>query len=51
MRTMIDFTPLWRSSIGFDGMLDLVDDAIRFEVTGVISAQRKQPGADYQVRR
>jgi molecular chaperone IbpA len=31
---MIDFTPLWRSSIGFDGMLDLVDDAIRFEVTG-----------------
>ena len=34
MRTMIDFTPLWRSSIGFDGMLDLVDDAIRFEVTG-----------------
>jgi molecular chaperone IbpA len=31
---MIGFTPLWRSSIGFDGMLDLVDDAIRFEVTG-----------------
>src|SRR5260370_37403252 len=34
MRTMIDFTPPWRSSIGFDRMLDLVDDAIRFESTG-----------------
>jgi molecular chaperone IbpA len=34
MRTMIDFAPLWRSSIGFDRMLDLVDDAIRFEAIG-----------------
>ena len=34
MATMIDVTPLWRSSIGFDRMLDLVDDAIRFESTG-----------------
>ncbi len=34
MRTMIDFAPLWRSSIGIDRMLDLVDDAIGFESTG-----------------
>jgi molecular chaperone IbpA len=34
MRTMIDFAPLWRSSIGLDSMLDLVDDAIGFESTG-----------------
>ncbi len=34
MRTMIDFAPLWRSGIGLDRMLDLVDDAIGFESTG-----------------
>ncbi len=34
MRSMIDFAPLWRSGVGFDRMLDLVDDAIRFESTG-----------------
>lgn len=27
MRTTYDFTPLWRSSIGFDRLLDLVDAA------------------------
>ncbi len=34
MRTMIDFAPLWRSNIGFDRMLELVDEAVRFEPTG-----------------
>jgi molecular chaperone IbpA len=34
MRTMIDVAPMWRSGIGFDRMLDLVDDAVRFEATG-----------------
>jgi molecular chaperone IbpA len=29
MRTMIDFTPLWRSSIAF--MIDLLDDAMLLE--------------------
>ena len=31
MRTTIDFSPLWRSSIGFDRMLNLLDEATRFE--------------------
>lgn len=34
MRTMIDFAPLWRSSVGFDRMLDLLDEAIRLEPAG-----------------
>jgi len=29
MRTSYDFTPFWRSSIGFDRLLDLVDAAQR----------------------
>jgi molecular chaperone IbpA len=31
MRTTIDFSPLWRSSIGFDRMLNLLDEVTRFE--------------------
>lgn len=31
MRTTIDFSPLWRSSIGFDRMLNLLDEAARLE--------------------
>jgi molecular chaperone IbpA len=31
MRTTIDFSPLWRSSIGFDRMLDLLDEVTRVE--------------------
>jgi molecular chaperone IbpA len=31
MRTVFDFSPLWRSSIGFDRMVDLLDEATRFE--------------------
>jgi molecular chaperone IbpA len=27
MRTTYDFAPLWRSTIGFDRLLDLVDAA------------------------
>jgi molecular chaperone IbpA len=29
MRTTYDFAPLWRSTIGFDRLLDLVDAAQR----------------------
>jgi len=29
MRTTLDFAPLWRSTIGFDHMADLVDGALR----------------------
>ncbi|MFC5067725.1 Hsp20 family protein [Flaviflagellibacter deserti] len=29
MRTVLDFTPLYRSSVGFDRMLDLLDNASR----------------------
>src|ERR1043166_7370423 len=29
MRTMFDFAPLWRSTIGFDHVADLVDGALR----------------------
>lgn len=29
MRTTLDFAPLWRSTIGFDHMADLVDSALR----------------------
>lgn len=31
MRTTIDFSPLWRSSIGFDRMLNLLDEVTRVE--------------------
>ena len=31
MRTTIDLSPLWRSSIGFDRMLDLLDEVTHFE--------------------
>lgn len=31
MRTAIDFSPLWRSSIGFDRMVNLLDEVTRFE--------------------
>jgi molecular chaperone IbpA len=29
MRTTLDFAPLWRSTIGFDHVADLVDSALR----------------------
>ena len=29
MRTILDFAPLWRSTIGFDHVADLVDSALR----------------------
>ena len=29
--TTMDFSPLWRSSIGFDRMFDLLDEVARFE--------------------
>jgi molecular chaperone IbpA len=29
MRTTFDFTPLWRSTIGFDHLADLVDSSLR----------------------
>lgn len=31
MRTTIDFSPLWRTGIGFDRMLDLLDNVASFE--------------------
>jgi molecular chaperone IbpA len=31
MRTMIDFTPLWQSSIGFDRTVDPLDNAMPLE--------------------
>jgi molecular chaperone IbpA len=31
MNPMIDFGPLWRSTVGFDGMLDLLDDVAKME--------------------
>lgn len=31
MRTAIDFSPLWRTSIGFDRMLDLLEEVANFE--------------------
>ena len=29
MRTTLDFAPLWRSTIGFDHVADIVDSALR----------------------
>lgn len=29
MRTTFDFAPLWRSTIGFDRLADLVDSSMR----------------------
>ncbi|MGY2903395.1 hypothetical protein ACVWVY_002416 [Bradyrhizobium sp. URHC0002] len=29
MRTTLDFAPLWRSTIGFDHVADVVDSALR----------------------
>ena len=29
MRTTLDFAPLWRSTIGFDDLADLVDTTLR----------------------
>jgi molecular chaperone IbpA len=33
MNLIIDFAPLWRSTVGFDGMLDLLDDVAKMEPT------------------
>lgn len=33
MRTAFDFSPLFRSSIGFDRVLDLLENATRFQTT------------------
>lgn len=29
MRTTLDFAPLWRSTIGFDHVADMVESALR----------------------
>jgi hypothetical protein len=34
VRTAIDFSPLWRTSIGFDRMLDLLQEVANFEPAG-----------------
>jgi molecular chaperone IbpA len=33
MDTVFDFAPLWRSGVGFDYLLDLVEQAVKFEPT------------------
>jgi molecular chaperone IbpA len=33
MNTVFDFAPLWRSGVGFDHLLQLVDQAVKFEPT------------------
>jgi molecular chaperone IbpA len=33
MNTIFDFAPLWRSGVGFDRLVDLVEQAVRFEPT------------------
>ena len=33
MNTVFDFTPLWRSGIGFDHLFEVVDQALKFEPT------------------
>jgi molecular chaperone IbpA len=33
MNTTFDFAPLWRSGVGFDRLVDLVEQAVKFEPT------------------
>ena len=33
MNTIFDFAPLWRSGVGFDRLVDLVEQAVKFEPT------------------
>ena len=33
MNTVFDFAPLWRSGIGFDRLVDVVEQALKFEPT------------------
>ena len=33
MNTVFDFAPLWRSGVGFDRLVDLVEQAVKFEPT------------------
>jgi molecular chaperone IbpA len=33
MNTILDFAPLWRSGVGFDRLVDLVEQAVKFEPT------------------
>ena len=44
MRTALDFSPLYRSTVGFDRLFDLIDQTARLEQSPRLAALQRRKG-------